>query len=516
MTQPRLIVATKWLPVAAAVALWLVLFARLANEWSVNPQYGYGWAVPFLGAFVFWERWRMRPAPDASERAGGTLIAGALLLAAVWLPTRVILEAFPDWRPVLWAMAIVAVALSLLILSATGERAWFRHFLFPILFVLVAVPWPTPVENVAIQNLMTVNAGIATDTLTLFGHPAVQRGNLIEIGGGFVGIDEACSGMRSMQAALMIALLMGELFRFSVARRGLMVGAGLIIAFGTNVGRSLYLVSKAATEGVDAIAGVHDNAGLLTMGVCIVGLWILGWLLRRRGAAAQPLVVDHGHARTRALPLFGAVILATVVAAEAATEAWFSLRGGSEIPQRPWILSWPEGRQGFTTREVIGNVKTVLGIDTGTAAGWIAPDGSRWIAHFLRWEPAPLAKAILAKYHSPEVCMPASGAVLRENLGRIDLAPGDGMSALPFHQFVFEEDGAPVHVFYMIIEDRSAARSGVSASMIEERLRLVWAGQRKTGQTAIHVAIRGIESPSAAADALRRELADWITLRITN
>jgi hypothetical protein len=49
--------------------------------------------------------------------------------------------------------------------------------------------------------------------------------------------------------------------------------------------------------------------------------------------------------------------------------------------------------------------------------------------------------------------------------------------------------------------------------MIDERLRLVWAGQRKTGQTAIHVAIRGIESPSAAADALRRELADWITIR---
>jgi hypothetical protein len=109
--------------------------------------------------------------------------------------------------------------------------------------------------------------------------------------------------------------------------------------------------------------------------------------------------------------------------------------------------------------------------------------------------------------------MPASGAVLRENLGRVDFSPGSGLSALPFHQFVFEEDGAPVHVFYMIIEDRSAARGGVPASMVEERLRLVWAGQRKTGQTAIHVAIRGIESPSAAADALRRELADWITIR---
>ncbi|HUG09533.1 MAG TPA: exosortase/archaeosortase family protein, partial [Opitutaceae bacterium] len=352
--QPRFIVATRWLPVAAAIALWLVLFARLANEWSVNPQYGFGWAVPFFGAYLFWERWRTRPAPEASERASRTVITGVLLLAVSWFPTRLILEAFPDWRPVLWAMALVAVALSLLILSATGGRAWVKYFLFPILFVLVAVPWPTPIENVALHSLMSVNAGIATDTLTLFGHPAVQRGNLIEIGGGFVGIDEACSGMRSMQAALMIALLMGELFRFSFGRRAAMVVAGLTIAFATNVARSLYLVSKAATEGVDAIAGVHDRAGLLTMGVCVVGLWILAWILRRRGGLQPVEVAAHGHTRTRALPILGAAILATVVAAEVATEMWFNFRGGAETPQRPWNLHWPEGRQNFATREVSG------------------------------------------------------------------------------------------------------------------------------------------------------------------
>jgi exosortase len=507
--QQRFIVATRWLPVAAAIALWLVLFVRLSNEWSVNPQYQFGWAVPFFGAYLFWERWRSRPAPDSTDGANRTVVAGVCVLAAVWFPTRLILEAFPDWRPVLWAMALIAVTLSLLILSAAGGRAWVKYFLFPILFVLVAVPWPTPIENVALHSLMSVNAGIATDTLTLFGHPAVQRGNLIEIGGGFVGIDEACSGMRSMQAALMIALLMGELFRFSAGRRVAMVAAGLTIAFATNVARSLYLVSKAANDGVDAIAGVHDRAGLLTMVVCVVGLWILAWFLRQRGGSRPLEAPGHSHAPTRALPVLGAAIFATVVAAEVTTEAWFALRGSEDVPQRPWSLRWPERRQNFATREVSGNVKTVLGIDSGTAAGWTESDGTRWVAHFLRWEPAPLARAILAKYHSPEVCMPASGAVLRDNLGRVDFS-SHGV-ALPFHQYLFEEDGSAVHVFYMIIEDRSAARGGVPASLVTERLRLVWAGERKTGQTAVHVAIRGIDSPAKAADALRRELADWVT-----
>lgn len=508
--QSRLIAATAWLPVAAAIALWLVLFARLSNEWSVNPQYQFGWAVPFLGAFLFWERWRSRPAPRTVESpATWPLVIGVVGLAIAWLPTRLILEAFPDWRPVLWAMALVAVALSLLVLHASGGRVWARHFAFPLFFVLVAVPWPTPVENLMVQELMDVNAWLAANTLTLFGHAAIQRGNLIEIGGGFVGIAEACSGMRSMQAALMIALLMGELFRFSVTRRAAMVIVGLATAFLTNVARSIYLVLKAATEGIDSIEGVHDEAGFMTMAVCVVVLWLLGWMLRTRKAAARMEPVSHGHARTRALPVFGAAILSVVAAAEIGTGMWYGIRGDRAAPHRPWTVQFPEERQGFTTREVTGSVKEILGIDAGTAAGWREPDGSRWIAHFLRWEPAPLARAILAKYHSPEVCMPASGARLVEDLGRVDFEPVSGL-VVPFRQYVFEEDGQPVHVFYMIIEDRSAARGRVPDSMVEERLRLVWAGQRATGQTAVHVAIRGVHSPETAAVAMGQQLALWV------
>jgi len=509
--QSRSIAVTGWLPFAAAFALWLVLFSRLANEWTVNPQYQFGWGVPFFGAYLLWERWGSRPPPEQARGVGQSLFLGFCLLALVWLPTRLIIEAFPDWRPVLWAMAFEAVGLSLLISHATGGRAWMRHFLFPILFILVAVPWPTPIENFAIQSLMTINAEIAANALTLFGHPAVQRGNLIEIGVGFVGIDEACSGMRSMQAALMIALLMGELFRFPPSRRVVMVLAGLVIAFATNVGRSLYLVSKAASEGVDAIAGVHDRAGLLTMAVCVVGLWILGWFLRSRKPGSVDLGPVGPGRRGPALAAFGAAILATAVAAEISTEAWFRIRSGAESPHRPWNLHWPEGVPGLTTRDVSGSVKEILGIDTGSAAAWTRPDGSRWVVHFLRWEPAPVARAILAKYHSPEVCMPASGAILSADLGRIDFSPNPGLPELTFHQYVFEESGSPVQVFYLILEDRSAAHGRIASSLVEERLRLVWSGQRTTGQTAIHVAIRGIESPSDAADALGIELAKWVS-----
>ncbi len=41
-------------PWIAGAALWLWLFAHLQIEWSLNPQYNYGWAVPFLALLMFW------------------------------------------------------------------------------------------------------------------------------------------------------------------------------------------------------------------------------------------------------------------------------------------------------------------------------------------------------------------------------------------------------------------------------------------------------------------------------
>lgn len=41
--------------------LWLELINHLRSEWTFNPQYSYGWSVPFLALYLIWRRWRNRP-----------------------------------------------------------------------------------------------------------------------------------------------------------------------------------------------------------------------------------------------------------------------------------------------------------------------------------------------------------------------------------------------------------------------------------------------------------------------
>ena len=132
--------------------------------------------------------------------------------AALFFPIRFLADANPDWRLLSWFLALVVVSISLGFVYLIGGRPWLRHFAFPFLFFLVAVPWPVRIEQSVIQTLMRMVTTINVTFLQLAGVPALQHGNVIEVGKGFIGIEEACSGVRSLQATLMVSLFLGELY----------------------------------------------------------------------------------------------------------------------------------------------------------------------------------------------------------------------------------------------------------------------------------------------------------------
>src|ERR1041385_1914261 len=101
--------ATGWFAIAVITLIWLELISRVRLEWGINPQYGYGWTVPFLSAFLFWRRWHSAPA--ATRPSAKLLAIVVIVVAALFLPPiRLIEEANPDWRMMSWAMAISVVA----------------------------------------------------------------------------------------------------------------------------------------------------------------------------------------------------------------------------------------------------------------------------------------------------------------------------------------------------------------------------------------------------------------------
>ncbi len=90
--------------------LWFHLINNLRLEWSTNPQYGYGMMVPLLIAGLLLRRWQHashEPGALASNPWPAILLCMGLMF--LYLPTRLIEEATPAWRPIQWLLGIQIV-----------------------------------------------------------------------------------------------------------------------------------------------------------------------------------------------------------------------------------------------------------------------------------------------------------------------------------------------------------------------------------------------------------------------
>src|ERR1035438_186720 len=145
-----------------------------------------------------------------------------------------------------------------------------------------------------------MSALIVIEVLGWLGVPAMAHGNVIEVATGMVGIDEACSGIRSFQSSIMISLFFGEFYALSRSRRWLLVPAGFVFSMAFNVCRMALLTLIAAKKGVPAISQYHDPAGVTIAIACTVALWGLALLLgkgQRTTGLRTTGQQDHGTMR---------------------------------------------------------------------------------------------------------------------------------------------------------------------------------------------------------------------------
>jgi len=471
-----------------------------------------------------------------------------MLLCLLYLPTRLIQEANPEWRLVSWALALEVVGLTLLLLRTMDRGSdvtiHSSRFTFPLLFFLVAVPWPTFIETPIVQGLMRANVAIAIELLSFIGIPVVQHGNLMEVGAGVVGIDEACSGIRSLQATLMISLFFGELYALTVRRRALCVLAGFALAFIFNVGRTLLLARIASAQGIEAVASWHDPAGVTILVACFLCLWLMALVCRTKVGRAVPGAPPAGTHSTASLDApaqsskpdvqcstfdvysaapsvrtslspsafqrFSISLAAWLLLVELGTEIWYRSHERGAPEAKAWQVRLP--RENPTFRELVPREATrqILRYDERESGVWQVGEDQRWQATFFRWNPGRVA-AHLARSHTPETCLKATGwEVISQSGPRMIAVHG---LQLPFRSYRVKNERAPLHVFHCLWDDRSTVHSSRSTRLTYmNRLASVLAGRRASGQRSLEIAIWGIPDQREAEVALDRELVNLIRI----
>ncbi len=471
-----------------------------------------------------WRRGKGRVHAATSPNFFGYVMLGGCALA--YALTRLVQEANPEWRLISWALALEVISITLIVTRfALGTRR-FAQVAFAICFFLVAVPWPTGIETPLIRLLTTANTDCTVDLLGVFGIPAVRHGNIIEISAGMVGVDDACSGIRSFQATLMIALFLSELYALTAKRRALCVFAGVVLAFIFNVVRTIILVSVASVKGTGAVSSWHDPAGITILVACFLCLWVVAVVLNRRSnkvtaeemnRGPQPalrswLAASGSEALWRAHEAWkcALLLLGWFLVVEIGTECWYRSHEWGLPKATAWHLVLPRQASNFRELAFSEKVKQLLRYDEGLNGSWQTDNGTHWQAIFLRWNPGRIA-VHLAKSHTPEVCLTAAGRQL-ESRSELSVISVHGVE-LPFLSYVTKDEMGPLHVFYCLWEDRAGPHAfGTTELTYANRLAPVLAGQRNCGQRSLEIAIAGIPDLGDAQAALARELEKIIEL----
>lgn len=308
-----------------------------SHWWRTKEDYSFGWLAPWFVAFVIFDRWSQITATAAEcsdvnfsgrrgtvnffQNAAAAVVllvgAGAFLLGALY---RAGAGSSQPGTFAITAGAIVMV-LPLIFLAAptppvSGDSSAHVRgiarlrlvalFIFPVFVWLISAPMGAAVEAEFSPFLQRKVVTVVSFVFEVLGVPILQQGNVLVLPTGRVGVEEACSGIRSLTGCLFAGSFLAAVFLETFPRKLALVSAALVLAFLANLARGLFLTGWAYRHGPQSIEGtVHDVAGYAVLGLTTVGLLCLLPIFRARISAGTPhrrSPVDTRPSETNAKP----------------------------------------------------------------------------------------------------------------------------------------------------------------------------------------------------------------------
>jgi exosortase len=287
MTMPAGWILACLLPSLMGFA-WLI--TKASWFWRNNPDLQFGWIVVMLCGYLLLEQWETRPPFRLRWTWPGL---GLMALVLPWLfIVQVYQVAFGTN-----AASVCALALGVLGLTAANFSFVFgwrgvRHFAFTAFFFCIALPLPSMIHDPVVSTLQSLVASINVELLGLIGIPAQKVGTVIHLPNCTVGVDEACSGIRSLQSGVMMTLFLGQLILKRPFCQGVLLVAGVGMTIIGNLARAFYLSLTASRGGTEALHSVHDQAGWSVLVITLAGISAAAWLLQRLEAGEERMAKE--------------------------------------------------------------------------------------------------------------------------------------------------------------------------------------------------------------------------------
>jgi exosortase len=426
----------------------LAISLRLAPLWSSEPNLGHGWIVACYLLWWWIDKWESKPAANPSTQLSLPAAASLpLILLLIVAPLRLFLTPFADWPSMLWAWTLTWMALVSAGLCLAGGKLWLRHFAFGIFLVCATLPWPQVCERALFDPLREWITLLTVEALNLLGYPALAHGTTLQVLSRWVGMEEACSGLRSFQLSIALSLILGEIAGLKKRYRFLLLASGCALAIGMNFVRVL-LLSLAVARGNEMTPFWHDASGYGIYVALTLMLGLFCWYLRtadhRRSFPSVGDTPSTDPIFSDAFPKlwFSSMMLGFAIL-EAGAYAWFA--PGNTEWRNKWTVEFPATAPRFAELPLGTFGMNELKADLYKGASWTtAADPMGRVAFYIEWRSGPMTGGA----HNPTVCFPNAGCHLEKELGTLELVFGG--QTIPFAGYEFSRKGQMIAAYFTI------------------------------------------------------------------
>jgi exosortase A len=320
-----------WQTVLYLTSLW--------NEIEIG-EYAHGYLVVAISVYLILQNRRnllsIKPCPE--YRALPAVLAASLLWTVAAL---VDVEMMQSVGLLLLVLAVVWVALG-------NKVTW--ALLFPILFIGFAIPIWFPLSP-PLQNL---TADAVFGVIRMLGIPALRQENVIVLPAGSLSIEEACSGLRYLLAALTLGTLYAYLNYAGFRARLVVVLVSAGAAVLANMLRVFIVVYLGyATDMQHPLVHDHLMLGWYLFGGLVAVLLFIDARFHQHQSSTNSIttseqypVESESHGRGAAWHM--SVIIAGAVLLSAGPAIVYRLHHQTQADVGNIALVLPEGRSGWT------------------------------------------------------------------------------------------------------------------------------------------------------------------------
>jgi exosortase len=237
--------------------LWAVVFfplyPSLIMTWLNDTNNSHGLLVPFVSMyFIYKKRNELRNAPIRTSKLGAVIL---LISIAIYLVS------YAGDVSVL-ARAMMVISLTGLILYNFGASVY-RLIAFPLTFLVFMVPLPDSVVGLVSNPLQRFATDVSAALISLARIPVYQEGNMLYFVQTKLEVAEACSGLHSLVALLVLGFLFLHLSRMDLKGKAILIASTVPIALITNIVRVTGTGILAHFYGAKMARGfLHDFSGI--------------------------------------------------------------------------------------------------------------------------------------------------------------------------------------------------------------------------------------------------------------